>query len=148
MVLSGNLLMVINTVRILSLELQKRFKRILVIDTLNCLDPHSIIYNRQQLKNIYCVRTPNPYDLIARLGTSESFIAKQKIGAILVNSLSNIFEDTTPYEAEALLKHVLRSLEELAAKHKLVVVVGSSPNDEPGAMKVHQLLKERKAVVI
>jgi hypothetical protein len=109
-------------------------KRVLVVDTINSLNPHHPFFNDQNQENyfdsIYCVRTPLPYDLWARLGTSGKFIKNKKIKVLLITSLSLIFKDMPIEEVEPMLSNILRRIDSLTQRQNLITVIANSPYEE------------------
>ena len=135
-------------------ELQKsaRIKRLLFFDTLNCLDPHFIassqIQPQQLFKNIYCARTERPYDLWARLNTSEKFIRNFKIEAIIIPSLTYIFKDSEKEEIRPLLSHILRKINHLTRKYNLITIIGNNPHSEEQITIASNYLLYQQTMVI
>jgi hypothetical protein len=129
----------------LSVKLQENEHKILFIDTINSINPHSSSYDKPDqerlFKNIYCVRTPKHYDLWARLLCSESFIRKHGIRVLLINSLSLVFEDAEEDEVNPVLRRILKTIKELTEKHGLVTVVGSSPAESVTVRQAEATIK-------
>jgi len=134
----------------LSGYLQKHCKNILIIDTTNSLNPHHFAYNsaRQQdiFNKIYCVRTPKPYDLWARLQTTENFIKIKKVEAMIFPSLTLFFEDSDREEISPLLSHVLDKIRYLTKKYSLVTLIGCSPKDNENTMAAFNALESKMVV--
>ena len=111
----------------LSIDLQKNRKRVLFIDTLNNLNPHHRFFKsplqKQYFRNISCIRAEIPYDLLARLRTSDNYIKNNKIGALLVNSLNLLFKDSQENEVVPLLNNILEKIDELTKKNNLITVI-------------------------
>ncbi len=117
----------------LSVELSRTCEKMLFIDTMNSMDPHHPVYRvpdqESLFKRIYCARTPKPYDLLARLRTAKYFIKRNRIGAVLINSLTLLFEDSDEDEVNPVLRQILAELKELTEENGLITIIGSSPRD-------------------
>jgi len=136
----------------LSVSLQCRFKKILFIDTINNLNPHHSAYRSYSEKgifgNIYCVRSEKPYDLLARLKTTENFIKNKRIRALLINPLNIIFEDSDKDEVIPMLNNILDVIYYLTKKYSLVTVIGNVPHENENVMKAAGLLFSKENVVM
>ena len=136
----------------LSIDLQKDRKRVLFIDTLNNLNPHHRFFKgplqRQYFKNICCVRAEIPYDLLARLKTSDNYIRNNKIGTLLVNSLNLLFKDSQGHEVVPLLNNILEKIDELTRKNNLVTVIGVSPHPDENTMRAAAVLLTQENLVM
>ena len=136
----------------LSVKLQSKYKKILFIDTLNNLNPHHQAFKsyseKEILGNIYCVRTEKPYDLLARLKTTENFIKNKRIRALIVNPLNIIFEDSDKDEIIPMMNNILEVIYYLTKKYSLVTFIGNVPHENENAMKAAALLLAKENVVM
>lgn len=152
MFLCGNWKNVRNIMFDLSVRMQNRFRKVLFIDTLNAINPHHKAYagnlETHYFKNIYCVRTEKPYDLLARLNTTDNFIISKGIGTLLINSLNLLFIDSNNDEIVPVLNNILDRIYYLTKKHKLLTAVGSSPHNNEKAMLVACILLCKRNVVM
>jgi hypothetical protein len=148
----GNWKDVKNIMLELSVELQVHCNKILFIDTANSLNPHHPSFNKINQKSIlnriYCVRTPKPYDLWARLSTTESIVKHKKIEALLINSLSLLFEDSEEDEIMPLLNHILGKIDHLARKYNLITLIGNSPYEDKKVMRASNCLLSRGKTIM
>ena len=110
----------------LSFHLQYNAKKVLLIDTLNAINPHDKVFKEHYdaLKNVYCVRAENPYDLSARLATASPHIEKKEIKVLLINSLNSLFVDVKPKEIEPLFNIIWLKILELTKRHDLITILG------------------------
>ena len=136
----------------LSVKLQSKYRKILFIDTLNNLNPHHSAYKfnleKEILANIYCVRAEKPYDLLARLKTTENFIKNKRIRVLLVNPLNIIFEDSDKDEVIPMLNNILDVIYYLTKKYSLVTIIGNVPHQNENVMKAAGLLFSKENVVM
>lgn len=139
----------------LSVKLQAVYKKILFIDTLNRLNPNHYAYKshkshsqKEILRNIYCVRSEKPYDLLARLKTTGNFIKNQRIRVLLVNPLNVIFEDSEKDEVIPMLNNILDVIYYLTEKFSLITVIGNVPHRNENAMKAAALLLAKENAVV
>ena len=136
----------------LSVQLQNNRKRVLFIDTLNNLNPHHRFFKcplqKQYFRNICCVRAEIPYDLLARLKTSDNYIKNNKIGALLVSSLNLLFKDSQEHEVVPLLNNILEKIDELTKKNNIITVIGVSPNPDENTMKAAAVLLTKENLVM
>ena len=136
----------------LSIDLQKDRKRVLFIDTLNNLNPHHRFFKRplqrQYFRNISCVRAEIPYDLLARLKTSDNYIKNNKIGALIVSSLNLLFKDSQEYEVIPLLNHILEKIDNLTRKNNLITVIGISPHPDEKTMRAAAILLTKENLLM
>lgn len=136
----------------LSGYLQQHCRRILIIDTTNSLNPHHFAYNsvRQQdiFNKIYCVRTPKPYDLWARLQTTENFIKGKGIEALIFTSLTLFFEDAEEGEVRPLLGHILGKIEYLTKKFNLITLIGNSPSENANVILASETLSNKEKLMV
>lgn len=149
--LCGSIREVTNKLHHLSARLQGRGK-VLFIDTLNSINPHHKAYSsslqKSILKNIYCVRAEKPYDLLARLKTSDNFIGSKNIRSMLVNPLNMVFIDSNREEVAPLLNNIINAIEMLTEKHNLVTVIGNCPYQNENAMAAAGIILARENVVM
>ena len=152
MFLCGNWKEVRSIIYSLSIKLQKEYKKILIIDTLNNLNPHNQIYKshsqRDYFRNIYCVRAEKPYDLLARLKTTDNFIKNKRIGVLLVNPLNLIFEDSNEDEVIPMLNNILEVIYYLTKKHNLVTIIANVPHENENTMKAAGIILSKENVVM
>lgn len=151
-ILQGNWRIVRNIIPHLSVEFFHQGEKVLIIDTANSLNPHHSAYNNanqaQYFMNIYCARTPLPYDLWARLKTASSFIKRNEISVLIITSLSLIFrESSTSHEIKPLIQNILEQVDFLTQKYNLITLVANSPSDNNKAMKASALLSKESHVV-
>ena len=99
-------------------------------------------------KNIYCVRTEKPYDLFARLNTSENFIRQKSIGALLVNNLNVMFKDAEDEEIIPLVSHIASKIVDLTERLKLLTLVGVCSYDDSRAMAAAKALIVKDKMII
>src|SRR3989338_6798291 len=127
-------------------------KKVIFIDTLNNLDPHSKLYRchlqKQLFRSIYCARSEMPYDLLARLKTSGNFIENKRIKALLVTSLTILFKDSQDNEIAPLLNNILEIICDISKKHDLVTLIGVSPYPDEKVMKAAAILLGKENVVM
>ena len=149
--LCGSIREVTNKLHQLSVRLQGRGK-VLFIDTLNSINPHHNAYSgsfqKLILKNIYCVRAEKPYDLLARLRTSDNFIGSKNIRAMLVNPLNIIFADSSREELAPLLNNIINATEMLTEKHNLITVIGNCPYQDENAMTAAGIILAKENIVM
>lgn len=152
MFLCGNWNEVRNLIYALSIKLQKKYRKLLLIDTTNTFNPHHPIYSlhsqREVFRNIYCVRAEKPYDLLARLKTTGNFIKTKRIGALLVNPLSPIFEDSDEDEVIPVLNNILDAISYLTRKYSLVTLIANVPHQSENAMKAASIILTKENVVM
>ncbi len=134
----------------MSAELVRQGKTILIIDTLNCLNPYHRAFKtplqRDLFRKIYCVRSDKPYDLLMRLNTTESFIRDKGIDALLITSLSSPFDHAEKEEVLPLLGHLKKRIAFLTQKYNLMTAVGvSSPHEESSRIAVEALTHRQLA---
>jgi hypothetical protein len=126
-------------------------KRILIVDTSNSLNHHHPAFNtvkqRLYFDYIYCVRTPMPYDLWARLGSSESFISRKKIDVILFTNLSLLFKEGNKNESLSLANNILKRIDNLTRNHNLVAIIGNSPAHDETANSIFEYLSDQPRVM-
>ncbi len=126
-------------------------KKVLILDTTNSINPHHKLFNdsfqKSYFEQTYCVRTPLPYDLWARLQATENFIKKKNISVILVTSLSLIFRDVPINETGLLVKNITEKLKELTLKNNLITIIGNSEDDSDSIMEASYLLSKQDKVV-
>jgi hypothetical protein len=150
--LCGNYKDVRNELFSLSVRLQAKYKKILFIDTLNNLNPHHKAYKsiseKEILRNIFCVRAEKPYDLLARLKTTENFIKNKRIRALLVNPLNIIFEDSHKDEIIPMLNNILEIIYYLTKKFRLVTIIGNISHHNENIMKAAAILLAKENVVM
>lgn len=136
----------------LTVKLQSKYSKILFIDTLNTLNPHHRAFSSSSdimnFKNIFCVRTEKPYDLLARLKTTENFIKTKNVKVLLINSLNLFFKDSSSNEVVPVLNHILDKVYYLTSKYNLITVIGSSPHQNENIMKAAAVLFSGKNVVM
>ena len=149
--LNGNYKEVKNQMAFYSVELSKICEKILFVDTINCINPHHPVYQIPDqefiFKKIYCVRTPKHYDLLARLNTARHFIKRRNIGALLINSLTLVFEDATEDEVGPILRQILRVVKELTEEFGLYTIVGQTPRDSITVRQAQATLNVAKKVI-
>jgi len=125
----------------------------LFIDTANSLNPHHPAYKTVKQKHffrrIYCVRTPKPYDLWARLNTTENFIKLRRIEVLLISSLTKFFEDSDKEEVIPLLTHIMDKVNYLTKRNNLITIIGNSPHDNENSIIASEILlnKEENMVI-
>ena len=131
----------------LAVDLIHQAKTVLIIDTQNCLNHHHAAFftpsQRLLFRKIYCVRIDKPYDLLARLSTSERFIADKNIDALLITSLSAPFEHAEKEEVLPLLHHLTARIEHITHKHNLMTAIGICPADEETVMMAYDALAKK-----
>lgn len=119
--LVGSKKRVSNTITRLSVKLLPTCGSVLFIDTINHINPYHPAFalpnQREIFERIWCVRTPTPYDLYARLRTAGKFIHKNQIYGMLVNFLE---EEEDKHITQAILKQ----LSEMTLNHSLTTIVG------------------------
>jgi len=136
----------------LSVKLQNKYCKILFIDTLNKLNPHHRVFSynleKNYFRNIYCVRTEKPYDLLARLNTADNFIKTKNVKVLLVNSLNLLFIDFNKDEVTPVLNNILDRVYYLTKKHNLVTIIGNSPHENENSMLAAGILLCKENVVM
>jgi hypothetical protein len=134
----------------LSVDFYHLGKRILIIDTINSLNPHHPAFDTpfqsQYFDNIYCVRTPLPYDLWARLDTASSFIKNKKITVLLITSLSLLFKEENILEVQSMVFNILKKADSLTKDHNLITIIANSPHKDESVMVAHDILSNQKIV--
>jgi hypothetical protein len=122
-------------------------KRVLIVDSTNSLNPHHLAFSglnqRKFFRRIYCVRTPLPYDLWARLKSAGSFIKNRKIDILIIISLSLIFRDGDVKEVKPMIENIFFEMENLNEKFDVSVIVGNSPSSEEIGMLAYNFLVEK-----
>ena len=148
LVLLGDVRVVRKHIHQLSISMQNGGRKILLVDTLNAINPHDKIYMHRfdLLRNIYCVRAENPYDLSARLGTASSFIQKQQIRVLLINSINHVFADAHKHEIEPLFNIIWDKIKNLGERYDLQIVLGLSSNLEED--RIPELLLGRNLKIV
>lgn len=130
LILNGNPGELNSFIHYLSAKFCRLKERVLFIDTINSLNLHSSYFGGTNqyycFKNIFCVRTPLPYDLLARLNSSGRFIKKKKIRVLLINSLSIFFKDSSKSEIGPMVKNILNKIKELTRDNQLITVLANS----------------------
>ena len=131
----------------LSVDLVRQGKTVLIIDTLNCLNPHHRAFKtpmqRELFRKIYCVRSDKPYDLLHRLSTAEPFIRDKKIDALLITSLCAPFAHAQKEEVLPLLAHLKKLIEFLTKKYYLMTAFGTSHLEEETSRMAFEALSHR-----
>lgn len=144
MLINGNMHEVNDAIAELTVKLQKNCDKILLIDTTNSINPHNKAYRtmnqRQVLRNIYCVRVSNAYELWARLSTSEKFIRAHKIEALLINSISHAFEGYDKEEVLPVLGHIIGKIRNFTEKYNLITIIGNSCAHDENSRTVSEKL--------
>ena len=134
----------------LSSQLQKQCRKILIIDTMNSLNPHHFAYNHVRQKdifnNIYCVRCPKAFDLLARVQSMEGFLEKKRIEAVIVTSLTLIFADNEQREIAPLIHNIMEKLADIAKRHRLVLIIGKSPQADEKVQLACKFLEQMPLV--
>ena len=132
MFISGDMATVTSRILYYLVDLQKTagLKKILFLDTLNCLNPYSLAKLESQpqeiFKNIYYARAERPYDLWTRINSSEKFIMTHDVEAILIPSLSYIFKDADKEEIAPLISHMISKISAITKKHRLITIIGNT----------------------
>ncbi|MBI2631905.1 hypothetical protein HYW75_02795 [Candidatus Pacearchaeota archaeon] len=131
--LNGNPGQLNSVIHYLSAAFCRLKEKVLFIDTINSLNLHSSYFEginqHYYFKNIYCVRTPLPYDLLARLNSSGRFIKKKKMSVLLINSLSLFFKDSPKRDVEPVMKNILNKIKELTEENQLITILANSQLD-------------------
>jgi hypothetical protein len=153
MFIYGNISDVKHAMHELLVELQQHCDKILFIDAANSINLHHHAFNKINqkdiLKRIYCVRVPKPYDLWARLNTAERFIKTNRIEALLISSLSSLFEESEEQEVIPMLNHILDKIGYLTKKYNLITLIGNSHHEDEKVMKASDyLLSKGKTMMV
>jgi len=128
----------------LSGRLQKHCKSIMIIDTMNGINPHHFSYNYARTQDafnaIHCVRFSSPYQLWSNMSALEEMIRQKSIDAVIITSLSLPFTREDLEDVVPLLQQIMERIEHMSKCHNLVVVIGNSPSPEDAAERAHQFL--------
>ncbi len=131
-----------------SIKMQSKYRKVLFIDTVNAFNIHDSAFKeptqREIFQNIWYVRAEIPYDLLKRLKEAESFMKRQRVVALLINSLNLQFEDSQEYEIIPLLNNILEIIRDLTAKHNLVTLIGITPRPNENTQRAFAYLFHQK----
>jgi hypothetical protein len=135
----------------LSADYTLQNKRVLIVDTINSLNPHHPVFNTeyQQMyfKQISCVRTPMPYDLWARLETSGSFIRNKHIDVLIITSLSLLFKESPIKEVEPMIFNIFKRIDTLTNKYQLITIIANSQSSDDSAKLAYGVISKQKNVL-
>lgn len=150
-VVSGSSAQLRHLMHYLPIRFHSQGKTVLIVDTINSLNLHHPFFNDENQKdyfeNIFCVRTPWPYDLWARLTTAGKFIRNRNVGVLLITNLSKIFRDYPVDEVEPLLGNILKQLDSLTQRFGLITIIANSPHEEEPIGLAYSILSEEPNLI-
>ena len=83
-----------------------------------------------------------PYDLYARLKTSDSFIKKKKIRVLVVTSLSSLFQGAPQSEVIKVLSNIVGLIDSLTLDNDLITLIANPAPTDPSSALASSLLSE------
>jgi hypothetical protein len=135
-----------NNIHSLAKNFINQNKRVLFIDTINCINPHHKAFQDPNqniyFNNIFCVRCPMPYDLWARLKTTKNFLKLKKIEVILIPSLSLLFRNANKREIPYIINNILKIISHLTTSQNLITIIGNSPSRDESIMIAFSILNK------